>query len=94
MEQDFTITVMSTTAFERLIAEVRFQDKEIGLIVSQEQADGPCSVSIFSFERGGRDAFEDGDFIPEITIDATLLMAGVEAAKRRLFLLDVPNDQP
>ncbi len=93
MEQDFAITVMSTTAFDRLIAEVRFPDKEIGLIVSQEQADGPISVSIFSFEKGSRDAFEDGDFIPEITIDVTLLMAGVEAAKKRLFLLDVPREQ-
>lgn len=88
----FTITVISTPEFERLVAEVRFNDKDVGLIISQEQDQGASEISIFSFKEGGRDAFEDGNYLPGNSLELATFLQAIAKAQERLALLDWPRE--
>ncbi|PYE30086.1 MULTISPECIES: hypothetical protein [unclassified Rhizobium] len=82
---NYEIDVCSDSAYEELIAEIRFEHGD-SVVVSQEHSRDQFEVSIYSHIR-------NTDELPEQPnlIDLDDFLCAVAKAKERLRLLDVPR---
>ena len=90
-EKPFEIAVISDNSYEKLVAEVKFTSKEVGLILSQERSFDRIDISVFSFISNGRERFYETENIPEVCIDLDIFLAAVGEATQTLRLLDEPR---
>jgi hypothetical protein len=81
----YEIAICSDTAYEELVAEIRFGNGEL-VVVSQERNRGQFEVSIYSPFTG-----TDGLVERPSLVDLDDFVGAIAEAKERLRLLDVPR---
>ena len=82
----YELSVLSDTAFENLIAEIRF-DNGSSVVVSQEHGFHHFETSIYSPHRS-TDELEERPHL----IDLDEFLGALAEAKERLILVDVPRN--
>lgn len=92
MAKDYEITVMSTTDFDRLVAEITFKEKKAGVILSQERGLETFEISIYALVDDGVNSFYDTVKHDDVLLDQDVFLEAVTAAKNRLIALDGPRD--
>ncbi|WP_105375095.1 hypothetical protein [Neorhizobium huautlense] len=81
----YEIAICSDTAYEELVAELRFGSGEL-VVISQERSRDQFEVSIYSPFKGTDELVERPNLV-----DLDDLVGAIAEAKERLRLLDVPR---
>jgi hypothetical protein len=81
----YEIAICSDTAYEELVAEIRFGNGEL-VVVSQERSRDQFEVSIYSLFTG-----TDGLVERPSLVDLDDFVGAIAEAKERLRLIDVPR---
>ncbi|MCP4079455.1 MAG: hypothetical protein GY743_04340 [Planctomycetaceae bacterium] len=89
--ENYKINVMSAFEYDRLIAEVKFVNKDVGFILSQEIEDGEYEITIHSLVDNSKYEFVDLIKNPNTTLELDSFLRAVSEAKRRLLQLDKPK---
>ena len=82
----YDFSVGSSVDYEDLIVEITFGDR-LGIIISQEGAEGDFDISLHSLFKEPYDSFVDSKNIDNIKIKLSELEEAIERAKTRLFEL-------
>lgn len=88
MATPYSIAVMSDDSYDNLVAEVVFEDKDVGLILSQEASRDHFEIAVFSLMDDAREKFYETKKVGRVTLDLKDFLAAVEDAKERLRELD------
>lgn len=93
MNRKYEMSVNSDENFYRLFVEIKFEGKDVGVIVTQEEDGGEFCVSVFSFIDRARERFFNSEKIKGISIENDLFLEAIQSARERLVLLDSPRDR-